>query len=359
MAMTMYTVNSPEAVKLWSDKLSREALKKTWFRRFIGDGQDAILQRHTNFKKSAGDRLTVTLRMQLTADGVLGDNTLEGNEEALTTYTDNLFINQQRNAVRSAGRMSQQRVTFSIREEAMDGLSDWFANRYDTAMFNQLCGNTAINALAGDLPLLLGGSNAVIAPSAGRIYRPNGRATDEALTTGDEMTLQLIDYLVGKAKKATPVIRPVRWDGKDYYVLVLHTDQVTQLRTNTSTGQWLDIQKAAMTGGRIADNPIFTGALGEYNGVVLFDSTRITNGVNSTTGAPVTNARRAVFLGAQAGMIAFGGASSESSMDWNEELFDYGNQLGVSSGSIFGIKKSVYNSVDFGTIVLSTYTPDL
>jgi hypothetical protein len=42
-------------------------------------------------------------------------------------------------------------------------------------------------------------------------------------------------------------------------------------------------------------------------------------------------------------------------MSWVEELFDYENQLGVSAGMIFGAKKSVFNSVDFGTIVLSTY----
>jgi len=122
MATTVYGVNAPEAVKLWSAQLSREALKKTWFKDFIGEGQDSIIQRKTDFKKSAGDRLTVTLRMQLNGDGVLGDNTLEGNEEALTTYTDNLFINQQRHAVRSGGKMTEQRIPWSIREEAMDGL---------------------------------------------------------------------------------------------------------------------------------------------------------------------------------------------------------------------------------------------
>jgi len=111
-----------------------------------------------------------------------------------------------------------------------------------------------------------------------------------------------------------------------------------------------------MAGGRIADNPCFTEALGEYNGVVIYESTRVTNGVNSSTGAAVATARRAVLLGAQSGMIGFGKGSDAASMNWNEELFDYGNQLGVSAASIFGIKKTVYNSLDFGTIVLATYT---
>ena len=41
--------------------------------------------------------------------------------------------------------------------------------------------------------------------------------------------------------------------------------------------------------------------------------------------------------------------------DWYEELFDYGNQLGVKAGCIGGLKKSVYNGVDFGTITVSSY----
>ena len=36
--------------------------------------------------------------MQLTGDGVQGDATQEGEEEALTTYTDDFVINQLRHA---------------------------------------------------------------------------------------------------------------------------------------------------------------------------------------------------------------------------------------------------------------------
>ena len=350
MATTAYTVNSSETVKLWRKKLAREALKATWFGKFIGDSSDDLVQVFDETKKSAGDRITVILRMQLTGDGVLGDGTLEGNEEALTTYTDNLYIDQLRHAVRSAGKASDQRISFSVREEAMMGLKDWWAGRLDTAFFNQICGNTA------QTDTRYTGNNATIAPDSAHVYRPNSRANDQSLTTGDEMTLPLIDVLVGMAKLMTPVIRPLKVNGEDKYVMFLHTNQVTQLRTNTSTGQWLDIQKAAITGDGSKGNPIMTGALGEYNGVVPHESTRVTLGVNSSTGVAVSNTRRAVLCGAQAATVAFGQGQSFEEFDWNEELFDYGNQLGVESGCIFGIKKLRFNSADFGTIVLGTYT---
>jgi N4-gp56 family major capsid protein len=175
------------------------------------------------------------------------------------------------------------------------------------------------------------------------------------------MTLALIDKLVESAKLGSttgtgPAIRPINVDGDDRYVVVVHTKQVTQLRTNTNAGQWLDIQKAAMTGDGSAKNPIMTGALGMYNGAVLHESTRITNGVNSTTGVPVLTARRAVLLGAQACAIGFGQGQSFKNFDWNEELFDYGNQLGVEAGLIHGLKKLRFNAADFGVIVGSSFT---
>lgn len=355
MATTSYGVNSAEAVKLWRSKLAREALKATWIQKFIGNSSNDILQVFDDTQKGAGDRVTVTLRMQLTADGVLGDGTLEGNEEALTTFTDNLFIDQLRHAVRSAGKMTEQRIPWSIREESMMGLKDWWAGRMDVAFFNQVCGNTAA------IDTRFTGNQAVIAPDAQHIFRPNSRANDQSLTTGDEMTLNIIDELATAAKLGGvstegPVIRPVKVDGEDYYVLVMHTRQARQLRTNTATGQWLDIQKAATTGDGSKNNPIFTGALGVYNGVVLHESTRITNGVNSSSGAVVTTARRCVLLGAQAAAIGFGKGYSFENFDWNEELFDYGNQLGVEAGAIFGMKKLRFNSADFATIVGATFT---
>ena len=104
-----------------------------------------------------------------------------------------------------------------------------------------------------------------------------------------------------------------------------------------------------MQGGQISDNPIFTGALGEYNGVVLQESYRLP--VISTGGASSTG--RAVLCGAQAGLFAFGRDQSPTRMSWTEELFDYGNQLGVSAGLVGGMKKTLFNSVDFGTVQVS------
>lgn len=346
MALTTYSVNNALAVKTWAAKLFHEALSITYASKFIGTTSDSLIQLRQELSKGPGDQITVGLRMQLAADGVLGDGVLEGNEEALVTYSDALLINQLRNAVRSAGKMSEQRVTFSIREEAMMGLKDWWAGRIDYALFNQLGGNTA------QTDLRYTGGNATIAPTSTHFVYPDGDTSEADVassSSSSKMTLTLIDYAVEKAKTLAPLIRPVMVNGDPMYVLFLHPYQVTDLRTNTSTGQWLDIQKAVITGGKIGDNPIFTGAIGMYNNVVIHETIRVPLAPGQTT------VYRGIFCGAQAAIMGFGQNNSQNKMTWNEELFDFGNQLGVAAGMIFGIKKAVFNSSDFSTLILPTY----
>lgn len=132
MASTEYGVNHPLAVKLWSKRMTREALKETYVSRFMGTTSNSLIYVKDEASKGAGDRIRCPLRMQLSGAGVSGDETLEGNEESLTTYQDDIFIDQLRHAVRSKGKMTEQRVNHSIREEARSGLSDWLADRLDT-----------------------------------------------------------------------------------------------------------------------------------------------------------------------------------------------------------------------------------
>lgn len=353
MAGTSYGVNAPEAVKLWSTKLFREALKQTMASRFIGEGSSNLCQFLTDTKKGPGDRIRATLRMQLTGAGIQGDGTLEGNEEALSTYTDDLLIDQLRHAVRSGGKMTEQRIPFSIREEARMGLQDWWADRIDTWFFNQLAGNT------GQTDVKYTGLNSTIAPDSSHVFAANGHDTEASLsdTTTHSLALADIDRAVAKAQTfttgTTPSIRPLDVDGEKKWVLFVHPNVMYRLRTsNTSTvGSYVDLFKAQLQGGKFKDNPLMSGASFEYNRTIVYETTRLPFVPSSTT------RMRSVFCGAQSLMMGVGQDNGPNKMTWVEELFDYENQLGVSAGMIAGIKKTRYNSADFGTMVISSFAP--
>lgn len=354
MATTSYPVNHPLAVKLWSKTLFHEALKETQMFKFMGKGSDSLIQIKDETQKSAGDRITIGLRMQLTGTGIQGDATLEGQEETLSTFSDNIFIDQLRHAVRSAGKMSEQRITFNIREEAMMGLRDWWADRIDTWAFNQLAGNTTISDTR------YSGNQATIAASTtsdnSRIIFGTASTTENSLSAESasaEFQLTMLDTAIEMAKVASPLIRPLRVNGEPKYVAFLHPYQVTSLRTDATANRvtWYDTQKARLQGGEApSKNAIYTGALGEYNGVILHENTRVPLAPSTTT------VRRAIFCGAQAAAIAYGREySSPNKMSWVEETFDYGNQFGVSAGLIAGLKKLQFNGNDFGVIVMASH----
>ncbi|WP_299346877.1 DUF4043 family protein, partial [uncultured Maritalea sp.] len=123
----------------------------------------------------------------------------------------------------------------------------------------------------------------------------------------------------------------------------------------TTAGNWFDLQRASIEGGKIKDNGILSGALGVYNRTLLVESTRLPLAINSSTGAAISNTRRAVFCGAQALSCAYGKDSGPTKFVWTEKLFDYDNELGVSVSCIHGMKKSIFNSEDFATITIPTY----
>lgn len=358
MATTAYGVNHPLAVKIWAKKLFHDTIGSTFVGKFTGKSDTSLIQLRTELSKDAGDRITVGLRPLLTGAGIQGDNTLEGNEEALSTYSDNVLIDQLRHAVRSAGKMSEQRVPFEVREEARAGLTDWWAERIETCVANQLTGNTA------QADTRYTGNNATVAPSSGRIMCGGGNTTEASLSATTTHAIQLtdLDRAVAQAKEPSTSgyvrIRPVKVDGKPYYVVFLHPYQIYQLRRDASTaGNFFDIQKAQLQGGKISDNPLMTGAEFVYNQCIVHEWNYLPTIAGTPNSGTASQFRRGVLCGAQAAVIAHGQGGDENAMSWNEELFDFGNQLGIEAGMIFGTKKTVFNSVDFGTIVLSGYAP--
>lgn len=355
MATTAYGVNHPLAVKLWAKKLFHEVTGDGFLKAVLGEGSDSLIQIRTETKKSKGDKVTYGLRMLLTGDGVSGDETLEGQEEALTTYNDSLFIDQLRHAVRSSGEMSEQRVPFDVRDENKMGLADWWKERLEVSIANQLTGNT------GQANTKYTGNNAVTAPSTvsgtTRIIVGGSQAAEGSLsaTTTHAIKLTDLDAAVAIAKVQSPRIRPIDVDGKKMFVTFLHPYQILQLRRDATTaGNFFDIQKAMLQGGKISSNPLITGADFIYNNVIVREWSYLPNTVGAASN---TLYRRGVFCGAQAAAFGVGQGGSETKMDWKEERFDYGNQLGVAAGMIFGVKKTTFNSSDFSTIVLSGYAP--
>ncbi len=365
MATTLIGVNDALAVKLWAKRLAYDIVYRTDISALIGEDDNAIIQLKSETSKGAGDQVTFALMKKLTQDGITENQTAQGNGESLSLYSDAILINELlfNVGIPNKGRsIDAQRTLLDLRGAARRGLKTLWGERMSIWFFNQVCGYTV------QTDLRYTGNNAVIAPTSTRrivadALGPTVNTVDENIVAGDTFNLNYVDYARELAETVSSPVHPINIPGMAggddimglKYVMYLHPYQVTDLRTSTSTGQWLDIQKAAMQGGKISNNPIYTDAIGEYNNVILRKSPHVTQGVRSDTGAAITTVRRAVLVGGQAAAMAFGQDMSDGDFNWNEELFDHKRKMEVSVMSIAGLKKTVYASTDANTVVVSTY----
>jgi N4-gp56 family major capsid protein len=365
MATTTFGVNDANAVKLWARRLGFQIIYRTDISALVGEDPNSIIQLKPETQKSAGDKVTFSLMTELLGDGFTEGEVAEGNGESLSIFADAILINELGHVVGvpNKGRaIDDQRVPFNLRDAARLGLRGWWNKRLSVVFFNHVCGYTP------ETRLKYVGNNAILAPSSGRQIwvdtAGNNSDGDENLASDDVMSLKWIDYARELAETGSNPVRPINVEGYDdgrdisggRYVMYLHPYQVTDIRTNASTGQWLDIQKAALANGQASKNPIYTDALGEYNNVILKKANHVTPGANSATPTTsVADVRRAVLLGAQACAMATSKAGGATDFDWNEELLDHKRKLEVSVMSIFGMKKTRFNGTDFGTVVVSSY----
>ncbi len=314
---------------LWRKALFADVQDTLYMSRFIGTSEQSVIQEIEDFKKEAGDTITFGLGMKLSGDGIEGDDELEGNEEALTDYSETMSINQLRHAVRLKGKMDEKKSAYNMRTRAKNALATWWAERLDKEILDKLCGKTTSDF-----------ANTPSAPAATRSVWANNAGADNSLTADEVFDTKCITAAKQMAKLASPKVSPVRIDGKDKYVMFVHPYQLSDLKKDP-----VYKQEAREAGERGSENPIFTGAVKEYDGVVIHEHEYVYAWTN-TGSVPVA---RAVLCGQQAATIAWG-----NDVAWVEKSFDMGNKWAISCGAIFGVIKPMFNAKDYGVISIAT-----
>ena len=107
MAMTNFSELGLQEKIVWARDLWAQARNLSFVMNFSGKGSNAMIQRITELTKSEkGAKAIITLVADLEGDGVMGDSTLENNEEAIKAFDTEIKIDQLRNANRLRGRMA-------------------------------------------------------------------------------------------------------------------------------------------------------------------------------------------------------------------------------------------------------------
>jgi len=320
MGKTAFATDNALTKKAWEEKLYRDTMKEVYFSRFMGGMDDPDMLVHVNRKLTGdyGDKVTFGIVMRLSGQGVVSGQTLEGNEESLVSYDYSVTLEQYRHAVRDNGAMSRQRAMFNITAKSQKALQVWGAEKVDSLLFTAL--------QASPTKIIYGGDATSVA----------------TLEATDYITPAMISKIkagavTGWNRTQTP-LRPVRIDGKKYFVLLVHPDVGYDLKTNSV---WTQAQREAAERG--SSNPLFTGMLGVWDNVIVHEHENINIYTDGGAGSDV-NYATCSFMGAQALVWAEG--KREEAV---QETFDYKNEIGHKWGVMGKAGKPTFNSNNYGS----------
>jgi N4-gp56 family major capsid protein len=273
------------------------------------------------------------------------------------------------------GRYDEKRNVYDMYMDAKDKLKIWGSEFIERQIFLKMAGVsvatlTDVNGVEQigtsiDGTVLSTWSNtpdgqtsAVEAAGTGERYLCSDASGVDSIAATDVLTVSIIRQAKMKAKLANPKVKPLRIKGKDFYVMFIHPKQAWDLK-NASSSIWAQAQREAQVRGD--KNPIFTGSLGVWDGVILFeheyvpqltgDGASVVFSAGNTTYAPNgVVVDRALLCGRQ----AVGAAFTSESFKMSEETFDYGNKKGVATGIIGGVQKMMFNSKNYGVVTVDT-----
>jgi N4-gp56 family major capsid protein len=333
MATGVTVFGSDLTMKQWSEATILEMEKYSTIDKFIGEGPNNVIQRRTDLNAKKGQTLEFDLLKKLTGDPVINEEELTGNEEKMEFVTDTVKIAEMAFAVKKYGKFEDIKSKKNLLSLAKGELSLHMRETYDSYIVRLLSGDTTLDS--GD------GAWTGTAPSTNRkLYGGNWDGAS-GIDTGDDW-LRVRDLSRAKQyARVTCGIRPVMVEGVETYVVIMHPYVWGMIRAKDP-----DYENALLYAEqRGKENPMWSGIHGWWDGMAIYLNDHcITNATYST-------AYRSLFLGAQAGILAWGEGPYAGEQD-----YDYGRKKGVSISMLWGFAKSVLGPDDFQSP--STYTDD-
>jgi len=355
MSLTNFAALTDEELTVWSRDFWSNARNASFMTQFTGTSHSSMIHKITDLTKTKkGARAVMTLVKDLEGDGVAGDRTLEGNEEALKSEDLVIRIDQLRHANRHEGKMADQKSVVTFRKESRDKLGYWMGDRIDQMVILALSGvdfsnrNNGTTRTGSDL-VNLEFAEDVLAPSANRHFQWDSA---NGLSAVDHSTLEAADTLSWKALVEAKAfaeesyMKPIRMEGGvALYHVFMSPTAMAKLKQDSDF--LANLRSAAP---RSTSNPLFKGAESYYvDGLAIHSHRHIYNTRGAASGSKwggtgTVDGCRVLICGAQAlGLADIGGA------EWVEKGFDYDNQQGISIGKVFGMLKPQFTSVDTGT----------
>lgn len=355
-----FGVNDTQTVKLWSEKVIRDADKTQWWAPVMypvdGDAKtlrhpDAgkggeIIAVHTDFQNKSGDRVTIHNVAQSTGRGVHGDGYLKNTGATISTYTMNLFYENVAYQIVSSGELSERRTVMNFREHARKNLASWARRKTEGAIVLSLWGLTApnnssvltnLNWNTTESEVFL---NTIQAFDSDHILYAGDATSDATIDSADVLTAQLITKAETKALEDLSIpLEMVNIDGEDCFILFTSGRGAEQLRYDPD---WRDAQGYGNT--RSSDNPLLKRAIGKYSKTYVVEYPNCLN--------PAANVCRSILAGKNALQMA-----KVEDWSWFEDytIDTRKRRKAISIGGFFGMAPTYFNSTRRNALAIDHY----
>lgn len=321
-------------VEQWDDKFFVEDIQENVFSILYQEGENAAIQVKEDLSKKKGDNINFALLNRLTGDATEGSNTLEGQEEDLTSRSHNVSVNKRRHGV-LVPEMEEQKSAIGLRDAAKPALKTWAQeDTRDRIIRAMLSINGKAYGSASEAE-----KDAWLVDNADRVLFGNARANNAANdhsaalvqidATNDILKRGTVSLMKRLARTCSPKIRPIsdKGNGKKVYVAYAHPYAFRDLRDNMA-----DILDDTTAAGMAMK--LFEGGDLLWDNVIvkeLEDMPVYSNGTIDV--APV------IMLGAQA--IGYATAKRWKTI---EKRFDYDDKAGCAIEAIDGFSKLTFGS---------------
>ena len=378
--MATWAETDPRVRQQYGREITKISTEMNWWNKFINNSETAIIMTDLRAEKPEGGTVRIYFRDDIEGDGVFGNQNFDenrGKQNSLYQDVDYELFGQ--SVVSKNKKIESKMAAENFRQKTKTDLPKWIATRTDRIITAKL---TA------------GATNIVACSAASGVYAAN---VTTSIKAGDVLSVQAIREMKKRSKNGVdgagnphPMIEPafkkaVTREGDiadyiDYYVLVVGQYGANQLKNDP---EWLEAQKLAATRGNT--NPLFSGALGEIDGVIVFErnnwnakragiltsdilkfevtsngnTVTYATGFNNYAGVTGHKTEIALFLGATAGLLPI-----DEGFDYYEDDKDAGRKLEVAVDRGLGFAKahfkgktteeqaSEYHDKDFGSAVI-------
>lgn len=352
--------------QVWINDYLQEYIRASGYDRYMGRSSTAIFRVLSEAQTEGGKTVNIPLVGRLIGAGVSGSTVLEGNEEDLSLYMDQVRTDWRRNAVK-VPKSSQYQSEIDLLDAAKPQLRQWAATVVLRAGITDQLGGIVIpggaaavgvnpdtviryaDATAGQRNthlvnnsdrMLFGidianATSGVFATALGNID-----GTNDKLSVAMLSKLRRIAQATSNIGAGNPAITPYMTDnGEEWYTFFTGPRGMRDLRQDATMTQ---ANREAMERGK--DNPLFRAGDLLWEGIVIREIQEI--GVIAGAGASGIDVEPGYLCGQSAVAIAYG---QQPDLITTRDQ-DYKFRPAVAVEELIGIKKASFAGKQYGVV---------